>query len=45
MNWVVDDNLNIILTEGSGHLLDYAFQLDRIEGNNNNKIKTWRIIV
>ena len=35
MNLVLDDNLNMILTEGSGYLLNDACELDRIEGNNS----------
>ena len=33
------DSLSMILTEGSGGLLDYACKLDRIEVNNHNKIE------
>ena len=31
---MVDDNLNIIFTEGLGGLLNDACELDRINGNN-----------
>ena len=42
---MVDDNLNMILTEGLGGLLNNDCELDSIEGNNSNKFEehdvTW----
>ena len=37
MYWVVDDDFNMILTEAAGGLLDYAFDLNGIEGDNWKK--------
>ena len=46
MNFVVYDNLNIILMKGSGYLLIDACELDMVEGGNLKKNwKTWRTIV
>ena len=39
MHWGVNDNLDIIMTEGAGFSLNYACELDRIEGGN---IKTFK---
>ena len=39
MNLVVIDNYNIILTEGSRDLLNNAYELDSIGGNNQNHLK------
>ena len=38
MNWGVDDNLNIVLTEKSGFLLNGASELDRVEWNRSKII-------
>ena len=42
---MVDDDLNMILTDGAGNLLNDACELDRIEGNDLKKLKTCRVIV
>ena len=34
MNWVLGDNLNMIVTEGVGGLLNDSHELDRSVGNN-----------
>ena len=38
MNLVLDDNLNMILTEESGFLLNGASELDRVEWNRSKII-------
>ena len=37
MYWLVGDNLNMIVTYGSGGLLNKYCGLGRIEGNNRNQ--------
>ena len=39
MNWVENDNLNIIFTEGAGNLLNASCELEITEGNNK---KIWK---
>ena len=44
MHWVLDDNLNMIVIERPGYLLNYACELDRIEWNNSFFLNNYRTI-